>query len=131
MIFLKGFICWIGIALLEMIHGIIRAKVLAPKIGDLRSRQFGVLSGSILILGYSWIVFPWLSLQTSSEAIQLGGLWLICMLIFEFTVGHFVFRFSWKWLLNDFNFFKGRLLAFGMLILTLAPWISGRVRGAW
>lgn len=131
MFIFKWFLFWIGIAILEMAHGIIRARFIAPKIGDLRSRQIGVASGSILILAYTWIVFPWLSLNTASDAIQVGGLWLLCMLLFEFTVGHFVFHFSWKWLLNDFNLFKGRLLIIGMLILALAPWISGRLHGMW
>ena len=131
MFIFKWFLFWIGIAILEMGHRIIRAKFIAPKIGDFKSRQIGVASGSILILVYTWIVFPWLSLNTATDAIQVGGLWLLCMLLFEFTVGHFVFRFPWKWLLNDFNLFKGRLLMIGMLILAMAPWISGRLRGMW
>lgn len=112
-------------------HGILRARFVAPKVGDFKSRQIGVASGSLLILIYTWIVFPWLSLKAPDDAILVGGFWFLCMLLFEFTVGHFVFRFSWKWLLNDFNVFKGRLLLVGMLILAMAPWISGRLRGIW
>lgn len=43
------------------------------------------------------------------------------MMAFELGVGRFVFKFSWKWLLNEFNFFKGRLLLFGMLFLAGTP----------
>ncbi len=114
-----------------MVHGIARAKFLAPKVGDFRSRQIGVFSGSILILGYSWCVFPWLSLHSSKESLQVGALWFFCMILFEFTVGHFFFHFPWKWLFNDFNLFKGRLLAIGMLVLAFSPWLSGWLRGVW
>ena len=84
-----------------------------------------------MILAYSWIAFPLFSFHSPIEAVQVGALWLICMLLFEFTIGHFVFHFSWKWLFNDFNFFKGRLLAIGMLILAIAPWFTGWLRGVW
>lgn len=91
-----AFLFWIGIAILEMVHGILRAKFLAPKVGDFRSRQIGVATGSILILIYTFGIFPWLGLQSASEALQVGFLWFLCMLIFELSIGHFVFRFSWK-----------------------------------
>lgn len=131
MILPRALLAWLGIALLEMLHGIARAKLLAPRVGDLRSRQIGVATGSLLILGYSWLVFPWLAIAAPAEALRVGGLWLLCMLVFEFTVGHYVFRFPWKWLLNDFNLLRGRLLALGMLVLTFAPWLCGRLRGLW
>jgi hypothetical protein len=130
-IFIKAFMIWIVIAFVEMVHGILRARFLAPKVGDFRSRQIAVFSGSILIFLISLASFSWLSPQSPRESLYIGGLWLVCMLMFELTVGHFIFRFSWKWLLNDFNFFKGRLLAFGMLFLFLAPHLVGKIQGRW
>ena len=131
MLLLTAFFLWIGIAILEMVHGILRAKFLAPRVGDFRSRQIGVATGSVLILVYTWAIFPWLGLDSASDALQVGLLWFLCMLVFELSIGHFVFRFSWKWLLNDFNLFQGRLLAIGMLVLLGAPWFWGWMLGRW
>lgn len=62
-------------------------------------------------------------------AMVTGGLWLVCMVVFEFTVGHYIFKFTWKWLLNDFNLFKGRLLLLGMVFLAAAPALVARCKG--
>ena len=128
---LRAFLCWIVLAFLETGHGILRGKFLAPRVGDHKSRQIGVASGSILILAFSWIVFPWLGLKTPVEAFQVGAVWLVCMLAFELTVGHFVFRLPCRLLGKDFNPFQGGFLALGMLILAAAPWFAGQLRGAW
>lgn len=130
-IYIRAFSIWVLIALLEVVHGIVRAKVIAPKTGDLRSRQIGVFTGSLIFFVITMMSFEWMGIKTASEALTIGGIWLFCMLIFEFSVGYFVFHFSLKFLLNDFNVMKGRLLAFGMLFLALSPYIVGKIRADW
>lgn len=131
MILSKAVLYWFGIALLEMIHGIARAQFLAPRVGDFRSRQIAVFTGSLIIIIYTWTIFSRLGLESSSDALLVGMIWVTCMTLFEFSVGHYVFKFPWKWLLNDFNLLRGRLLALGMIVLGLAPWICGRGMGRW
>lgn len=127
----RAFLIWILIAFFEVIHGIIRARIVAPRTGDLRSRQLGVFTGSLIFFAIAGLSFDWIGIESSAQALIVGGIWLFCMLVFEFTVGHFVFHFSWKWLLNDFNVFKGRLLAFGMIFLALSPYLIGKIRHLW
>ncbi len=124
----KAFAVWLLIAFVEMIHGILRAKFLAPKVGDLRSRQLAVFSGSLLIFLIAYALVPWIDPRSPNEAIQVGTLWFLCMMIFEFSVGRFVFGFSWKWLWKDFNPFQGRLLLLGMIFLFLAPYLVGKIQ---
>lgn len=130
-LYLRAFVVWVLIAFLEVIHGILRAKLIAPKTGDLRSRQIGVFTGSIIFFAVAVVSFEWIGFETATQAANVGGLWLVCMLVFEFSIGHFVFHFSWQWLLNDFNFFKGRLLVLGMLFLALSPYLVGKLRALW
>ncbi|MDZ4083094.1 MAG: hypothetical protein U1E10_09170 [Bdellovibrionales bacterium] len=130
-LYLRAFLIWTLIAVLEVIHGILRARFIAPMIGDLRSRQVGVFSGSLLFFAVTLASFDWMRIDSSEQAFAVGGLWLLCMLVLEFSVGRFVFHFGWKWLFNDFNFFKGRLLAFGMVFLALSPYLVGKIRNLW
>ncbi len=125
---LKAFAVWLLIAFVEMIHGILRAKFVAPKVGDLRSRQLAVFSGSLLIFLIAYATVPWIGPRTPNDAIQVGALWFFCMMIFEFSVGRLVFGFSWQWLWKDFSPFQGRLLLFGMMFLFLAPYMVGKIQ---
>ena len=106
-LYLRAFLVWLLIAFFEVSHGVARAKLVVPRTGDLRSRQIGVFSGSLIFFTITLICFDWMGIKSTSQALNVGGIWLFCMLVFEFSVGHFVFHFSWKWLLNDFNLFKG------------------------
>lgn len=119
----KSVIIWLFIAFCETLHGIIRAKFLAPKVGDLRSRQIGVFSGSIIIYFISLFTLNWVKLNSLFDSFTVGAIWLILMLAFEFLVGHFIFHFPWKWLIDEYNVKKGRLLLFGMIFLFFVPTI--------
>ena len=130
-LYVRAFIIWAIIAILEMLQGILRAKLLAPRTGDLRSRQIGVFTGSIIFFAVTMATLDWIGVASPTQAFAVGGLWLICMLVFEFSVGHFIFHFSWKWLLNDFNLLKGRLLALGMIFLAMSPYLAGKIRNLW
>jgi hypothetical protein len=50
-LYLRAFLVWFLIAIFEVIHGVLRAKVIAPRTADLQSRQIGVLTGSLIFLG--------------------------------------------------------------------------------
>jgi hypothetical protein len=55
MLILRSFVVWLLIILVEIIHGIVRGILLVPKTGDLRSRQIGVFTGSLLIFAVAFI----------------------------------------------------------------------------
>lgn len=130
-ILIRGGMVWLVMAGIEVLHGILRARFLAPRFGDFRSRQIGVFSGSGLIFLTTWLAWDWLDVTSPAQAQILGIVWLILMLGFEMVVGHFIFRFTWRWLLADFNLFRGRLLSLGMAFLAFCPWWIGSLKGLW
>lgn len=127
----KGFLIWCLIALAEVGHGILRARLLTPKVGDFRSRQLAVFTGSLLIGVITFFSFSWIGYENSNQALEVGLMWFVLMLCFELLLGRYVFRFSWKWLFADFNILKGRLLALGMVFLFFAPWLCGKFIHVW
>jgi hypothetical protein len=130
-IYFKGFVIWCLIAIVEVVHGILRTKFLSPKVGDFRSRQIAVLTGSLLIGLIAYFKFHWMGFENSNQAYLIGAQWFFLMVCFEMILGHYVFHFPWKWLLSDFNLFKGRLLPLGMLFLFLSPWLCGKLLNLW
>lgn len=130
-VIVKALAVWLLIAAVEMLHGITRARLLAPRVGDLRSRQIGVFTGSVLFYLIAFWTLEWVGPATAVEAFVIGAAWTLLMVMFEFSVGHFVFQFPWKWLFNDFNLLKGRLLAVGMVLLFFCPYWVGRMKALW
>jgi hypothetical protein len=117
-IVLRAFLIWLLIAVAEVLHGILRVRLLNRRVGDHRARQIAVFSGSGIILVIAWFSVPWLGASTTGQ-----------LLAFEIAFGRWVFRASWQRLAADFNFRKGGLLAIGMAVLLVAPLLMAKLRG--
>jgi hypothetical protein len=116
-----------GIACAETLHGIARTLWLTPRIGDLRARQLGVLTGSLLILGIATLSIRWLGPRTARQALAIGMLWLLWMLTFEVGLG-WALGTPWSRVAADYDPSQGGFMLFGMAALLLAPTIAARIR---
>lgn len=125
--YVRAFLVWLLIALAEMVHGTIRTLFLLPLIGDLRSRQIGVFTGSLLILGMSFASIHWIGLRDCRRLLFVGLMWLVLMLGFEISLGR-LFGLSWERLVADYLPWKGGFMSLGMCVLALAPLIASRLR---
>jgi len=94
-------------------------------VGDRTAHQIGFFIGTGLILFIAWLTAAWLKVETLKSQLQVGCLWLILMLAFEFGVG-LLRGFSWEHMLSDYNLARGGLMSFGLVVLLLAP-----AFGAW
>lgn len=119
---------WLVLIAIEVIHGTLRSIFLVPVVGDFRSRQIGVFSGSILIFAVTYLLVPTLRTTEKKPLIQIGALWLVLTLAFEFSFGHFVFGRSWADLGSDYDIFHGGFLLLGMAVLMFAPVATARIR---
>jgi hypothetical protein len=113
----------------EILHGIARGIFLVPHVGEFRSNQIGVLTGSIIILVIALLFVRWIGASRTSTLLAVGALWLGLTLAFEIMFGRFVFGASWERLATDYNVLEGGLLPFGMVVLLLSPLIAGTIRG--
>jgi hypothetical protein len=128
MVILRGFIVWLFIVFAEIIHGVIRGVFFVPVVGDLRSRQIGVFTGSIIILFIAVMSIRWIGATKVSQLLVIGILWLFLMLGFEVAFGRFVMGLSMERIAVDYNMAQGGLLTIGMLVLTAAPLIAAKIR---
>ena len=125
----RAFAVWLVLIVAEILHGIARGIFLVPHVGEFRSNQIGVFSGSIIILVIALIFVRWIGASRTTDLLAVGVLWLALTLAFEILFGRFVVGASWERLWVDYNVLEGGLLPFGMLILMLSPLIAGKVRG--
>jgi hypothetical protein len=129
MIFLRAFAIWLLFIVAESVNGTIRELWLVPALGDVRAHQVGFVSGSILILTIATVFIRWLHPSRILELLQVGLLWLVLTLGFEIGLGRLILGYSWNRIAADYNPSQGGLMAFGLLLLLVAPAIAAKLRG--
>src|SRR5215217_2270042 len=107
-------IVWFAIAVAEIVHGTLRTLLLAPVVGDMRARQVGVFTGSLLIVTIAVLTIDWLGRLSTASLLRIGCVWTVLMILFEIGAGRFVAGFSWARIWSDFNLAAGGLLPLGM-----------------
>jgi len=120
---------WLILIAAEILHGIARGVFLVPRVGEFRSSQIGVFTGSLIILIVALVFVRWIGPSKTTGLLAVGVLWLGLTLSFEILFGRLVVGASWERLAADYNLLEGGLLPIGMLILTLSPLIAARLRG--
>jgi hypothetical protein len=124
---LRGLAVWILIAVAETVHGTMRTILLEPRVGDLASRQIGVLTGSLLILLIAYLTIDWIGACKLRALVAVGTLWVVLMLAFEVTLGR-ALGLSWERIVSDYVPSQGGLMIVGIAILALSPSIAFRLR---
>jgi hypothetical protein len=129
MILLRALTIWIVLILAEIVHGVARAIILVPYVGEFRSSQIGVFSGMAIIFVIALAFDRWLGANRQLQLLSIGVLWLVLTLAFEFLFGHFIAGVSWDRIAADYDVLHGGLLPFGMLFLMFAPLLARKMRG--
>ena len=123
----RALVVWLLMMAIETIHGVLRNLFLVPVIGDVGSRQIGVLIGSALILGVAILTIGWIHPTSELSLLTIGAMWLALTLAFEIGLGRALGR-PWESMLADYDLSRGGLLSIGMVVLALSPWIAARIR---
>jgi hypothetical protein len=128
MIAARALAVWLLLIFAEILHGIARAALLVPYVGDFRARQIGVFTGSLIILAIAVAFVRWIGASRVAQLLGVGLYWLGLTLAFEILFGRFVMGASWERLGSDYNVPEGGLLPLGLAVLVLSPLIAGKLR---
>ena len=123
----RALLVWLLIAAAETVHGMLRTLLLVPALGDLRARQIGVVSGSLIILVIAFCSIDWIGARGARQLLGVGLLWVVLMAGFEVLVGRLL-GYSWPRIASDINPGQGGFLLVGMAILAMAPFIAAAMR---
>ena len=118
---------WLAIMGAEFVHGILRALLLEPYVGDFRSRQIGVFTGSVLILAIVRRLIRWIGTSSAAELMIAGTIWALLTVAFELGFGHYVLHEPWSRLAADYDLPRGGLLPLGLIVLALSPLAASRL----
>lgn len=125
----RGLVIWLVLIAAEIVHGILRAILLMPFVGEFRANQIGVFTGSVIILAIAYFTIRWIGTQRPNELLLVGSIWLLLTMAFEVLFGRFVVGLSWERIASDYNMLKGGLMPLGLLVLFLSPMIASNLLG--
>lgn len=128
-ILLRAALAWVLIAGAETVHGILRGLLLRPVVGDLLSRQIGVFTGSVIILGIAWLSVRWVGARSRGQSLAVGATWFVLMASFEVGLGR-ALGASWQRIAADYDPSQGGLMLVGMAVIFFAPLLAARWRAA-
>ena len=111
---------WLLIVVAESVHGVLRQLLLVPLVGDFRARQWGVLTGSVLIFAITRGTIHRLGAPLFREQLQIGAVWVGLIVLFELGLGSLL-GYSWERMFEDYNLPEGGLLGLGLIFLLFAP----------
>lgn len=122
----RSILIWLALIVAEIIHGILRAIVLVPFVGEFRASQIGVFIGSAIILAITCLTIRWIRASGQRQLLLVGFIWVVLTVAFELLFGRFVVGLSWERLTADYNLAEGGLMPVGLLIMLSSPMIASR-----
>lgn len=127
-IFKRSLAVWLLLMVAEIVHGILRAFLLVPFVGEFRSNQIGVFTGSILIVVIARFTIHWIGAARQSELCRIGLLWVTLTATFEILFGRYVMDLPWERLIADYHLVQGGLMPLGLLVLWFSPMIAAKMQ---
>ena len=117
----KYTLAWLPMPLIGIINGSIRQFGYSKFMSELTAHQISTLTGIILFGFYVWFLSRLWRIESSSQALTIGVIWLSLTVAFEFVFGHYVMGYPWSRLLHDYNLLDGRLWVLVLIWITVAP----------
>lgn len=128
MFILRALLVWLALIGVETAHGVLRTLLLVPLVGDLPARQVGVVTGSVLIFGVSFVCVRWVGAGTTLRLVAVGLLWVVLTVLFEIWLGRQVLHLPWDRLAEDYDPTRGGFMGLGLLFMAAAPWLTAWLR---
>lgn len=123
---LYGLGVWCVLLVLAILNAGLREKVYARRMKELSAHQLGsgVFIAVIFIVTWAFLGLTGAT-YTMADLVELGVLWLLLTIVFEFLFGRFVMGHPWSRLLTDYNLLKGRVWTLVLLSNLFLPPLVG------
>jgi hypothetical protein len=118
---LKLFLFWLPMILLAFVNAALRELIFAKYFNDLLAHQLSTLTLVILCLIYVGIVFPYLHIRSTRQALLTGFVWMILTVLFEFALGR-IMNHSCEELLQNYDLMAGKIWVLFLFCLMLMPY---------
>jgi hypothetical protein len=118
---LSASIVWFLFLLMAVFLGLVRDRVLTPRLGEASARRLMTVILCLFIFLSTGIMEKYWNEATVWTALAVGGSWTAATFVFECAMGRVVMNMSWDEIWADYNMCQGRLWPLVMLSTLTAP----------
>jgi hypothetical protein len=119
---LRSLAVWCAFIAIETVLGTLRVLLVEPRLGTQPAKLIAFPIGCTVILATVWWASPWMGLRSSWERFAVGLLWAGLTFGFELAMGALQ-GMSAGQALADYDLRRGGLMALGLMMLLVAPWM--------
>jgi len=127
---LRYVLAWFPMLAIAVANGTLRQFIFARHMSELRAHQLSTLVGAVLIGAFVWFITGAWPPASARQAWQIGVVWLVLTVAFEFFMGLVLAHRPLAQVLRDYDLAAGRVWLLFLVWLTVAPWVFHRLRGA-
>jgi len=114
-------IVWCLFLLMAVVFGLVRDRVLTPRLGDASARRLMTVVLCLFIFLSTGIMVQYWNEATVWTALTVGVSWTAATFVFECAMGRVVMKLSWDEILADYNVCQGRLWPLVLVSTLTAP----------
>jgi hypothetical protein len=124
---------WILLAVVAIANGILRQSTYGKTVTELSAHQISTMTAILATGLVVWIVNRSWPIESTSQALIIGGCWLVMTVIFEFGFGHYIAGHPWEKLTADYNLLQGRVWSLFLVWVAIMPLVIFKLaqRIAW
>ena len=124
---LRYLVAWFPMLAIAIANGALRQAVFTTRMPEPRAHQLSALTGAIFIGAFIWFVIRRWPPASGRAAIQVGLLWVVMTIAFEFFMVLVLLSEPLERALADYNLFAGRVWVLFLAWLAVAPWMFFRI----
>ena len=119
----KYLFVWLLLAIVAIANGILRQSTYSKIVPELAAHQISTITAVLASGVVVWIVNRHWAIESTSQALIIGGCWLVMTIAFEFGFGHYIAGHSWEKLTADYNLLQGRVWSLFLVWMAMMPFV--------
>ena len=112
---------WFLLAIVAIMNGVLRQITYGRTVSELAAHQISTITAILASGLVVWIVNRFWPIESTFQALTIGGCWLSMTVAFEFGFGHYVAGHTWEKLTADYNLLEGRVWSLFLVWVAIMP----------
>jgi hypothetical protein len=114
---------WFLLAIVAIANGVLRQYTYGHAVSELAAHQISTITAILASGVVVWVVNRYWAIESTSQALVIGGCWLLMTIAFEFGFGHYIAGHTWERLIADYDLLQGRVWSLFLAWVAIMPFV--------